>query len=43
MKIASKVAIVVTTVVMSVGLLGAPAEAARDSGWGCAGCRTFIP
>ncbi|MGH3361914.1 MAG: hypothetical protein ACRDOM_05590 [Nocardioides sp.] len=43
MKIAMKVAAVVATSVMSVTLLGAPADAAKDSGWGCAGCRAYIP
>ena len=43
MRIAIKVAATVATVVMSVTLLGAPAEAARDSGWGCPTCRGYIP
>ncbi len=38
MKIASKVGIVVATVAMSIGLLGSPAEANRDTSWGCPGC-----
>ncbi len=43
MRIAIKVAATVATVVMSVTLLGAPAEAAKDSGWGCPTCRSYIP
>ena len=33
MRIASKVGIVLATVAMSIGLLGGPAEAAKDSSW----------
>ena len=36
MKIVTKVGIVVATVAMSIGLLGSPAEALRDTSWG--GC-----
>jgi hypothetical protein len=46
MRIASKLAIVLATVGMTVGLLGGPAEAARDSSWGCAACLSshkYIP
>jgi hypothetical protein len=38
MKIATKVGIVIATVTMSVGLLGSPASANRDTSWGCPGC-----
>ena len=37
MKIAQKLAIVVTAAVMGIGLLGSPASA-KDSSWGCGGC-----
>ncbi len=38
MKIVKKCTIVVTTAaVMSIGLLGSPAQA-KDSSWGCGGC-----
>jgi hypothetical protein len=45
MRIASKVGIVLATVAMSIGLLGGPAEAGKDSGWGCAACKSdkYIP
>jgi hypothetical protein len=46
MRIASKVGIVLATVAMSVGVLGSPAEAAKDSSWGCAACMSsakYIP
>ena len=33
MRIASKVGIVLATVGMTVGLLGSPADAAKDTGW----------
>ncbi len=33
MRIASKVGIVLATVGMTIGLLGSPAEAVKDSGW----------
>jgi hypothetical protein len=33
MRIASKVGIVLATVGMTIGLLGSPAEAAKDTGW----------
>jgi hypothetical protein len=33
MRIASKVGIVLATVGMTIGLLGTPAEAAKDTGW----------
>lgn len=36
MKIVSKVGIVVASVAMTIGLLGSPAEALRDTSWG--GC-----
>ncbi len=46
MKIATKIGMVVATVAMSIGLLGAPADA-RDSSWGCPGCKVapakYIP
>ena len=38
MKIVTKVGILAATVMMSVGLLGSPAEA-KDTSWGCPGCR----
>ncbi|WP_283247938.1 hypothetical protein [Nocardioides coralli] len=41
MKIAKKLAIVLTTAVLGVGLLGGPATA-RDSSWGCGGCAIAI-
>lgn len=37
MKIAQKLALVVTAAVMGVGLLGSPASA-HDTSWGCGGC-----
>ncbi len=37
MKIVQKFAIVLSTAVMGVGLLGSPAEA-QDTSWGCGGC-----
>jgi hypothetical protein len=37
MKIVTKVAMVFTTAVLGVGLLGSPATA-HDSSWGCGGC-----
>jgi len=45
MRIASKVGIVLATVGMTIGLLGSPAEAAKDSSWGCNGCLSskYIP
>ena len=46
MRIASKVGIVLATVGITIGMLGTPAEAAKDSGWGCQGCLTsakYIP
>jgi hypothetical protein len=38
MRIVSKVGIVVATVAMSIGLLGSPAQAYKDTSWGCPGC-----
>jgi hypothetical protein len=38
MRIASKVGIVLATVGMTIGLLGTPAQAAKDSSWGCSAC-----
>ncbi len=45
MRIASKVGIVLATVGMTIGLMGGPAEAKTDSGWGCTGCLSakYIP
>ena len=43
MRIVSKVGIVVATAAMTIGLLGAPAEALRDTSWGCPGCRVTVP
>ena len=37
MKIIAKVGIVTATVMMSIGLLGSPAQA-KDTSWGCPGC-----
>jgi len=33
MRIASKVGIMLATVGMTIGMLGTPAEAAKDTGW----------
>jgi len=38
MKTVSRIGIVVATVAMSIGLLGAPAHAYKDTSWGCPGC-----
>ena len=44
MKIASKVGIVLATVAMTVGMLGSPADAARDTGWPKSGSHAkYIP
>jgi hypothetical protein len=46
MRIASKVGIVLATVGMTIGLLGSPAEAVKDSGWpksGSGASAKYIP
>jgi hypothetical protein len=43
MRIASKVGIVLATVAMSIGLLGSPAEAAKDSNWPLKASHKYIP
>ena len=43
MRIASKVGIVLATVAMSIGLLGSPAEAAKDSNWPVKASYKYIP
>ncbi len=46
MRIASKVGIVLATVGMTIGLLGSPAEAVKDSGWpksGTGSSAKYIP
>jgi hypothetical protein len=44
MRIATKVGIVLATVGMTIGLLGTPAEAVKDSGWPKSGSSAkYIP
>ncbi len=43
MKIMRKVAVVLATAVMSVGVLGATAPAQADTSWGCGGFCTPAP
>ena len=43
MRIASKVGIVLATVAMSIGMLGGPADAAKDSNWPINASHKYIP
>jgi hypothetical protein len=43
MRIASKVGIVLATVGMTIGMLGTPAEAAKDTGWPVSVQAKYIP
>ena len=44
MRILSKVGIVLATVAMTIGFVGGPAEAAKDSGWPKSGTSAkYIP